>query len=260
MSTAPLLSLKNVTVMRGERAALDEISLEIACGEHVCILGPNGSGKSTLIKTIARECYPRADAGSSMSILGRDQWDIFELRTHLGIVSPDFLADGHCDVTGRDAVLSSFFSSSRIFPHHHPPDELLQRMEAAMVRAGIRHLGDRPVAQMSSGEARRMLIARALVHEPRTLLLDEPGTALDVAAQFQLRDTLRELAQSGLGILLVTHHVDEIIPEIERVVLLRGGRILADGPKREILTAASLTALFGVPVRLAEHGGFFHLY
>ena len=254
----PLLALNHVTVMRGERTALDDLSLRIEAGEHVCILGPNGCGKSTLIKTITRECYALANEQSSMSILGRERWDIFELRALLGIVSPDLLASCTSDATGRDVVLSGFFSSTRIFPHHAPRPELLEKATVVLARLGIAHLAGRPVAQMSSGEAKRTLIARALVHEPQTLLFDEPSNTLDIAAQMQLRETMRQLAQAGLGILLVTHHVSEIIPEIERVVLLRVGCILADGPKEEILTAGRLTDLFGVPVQLVRRDGYFH--
>ncbi len=246
--------------MRGERAGLEDVSLRIEAGEHVCILGPNGCGKSTLIKTITRECYPLAREGSSMAILGRERWDVFELRNLLGIVSPDLLAACTTDATGRDVVLSGFFSSTRIFPHHHADAELLRRSNAALERLGISHLADRCVMHMSSGEAKRTLIARALVHEPKTLLFDEPSNALDIAAQFQLRDTMRELAQSGLAIILVTHHVSEIIPEIERVILLRGGRVMADGAKTSILTEENLRSLFAVPVRLKRDDGYFHVY
>jgi len=255
-----LLELENVRVMRGERAALRDVSLRIEAGEHVCILGPNGCGKSTLIKTITRECYPLAREGSAMRILGKERWDIFELRSHLGIVTPDLLASCTTDSTGRDVVLSGFFSSTRIFPHHHPEAEHVERADAALARLGIAHLADRAVMQMSSGEAKRTLIARALVHEPHTLLFDEPSNALDIAAQFQLRDTMRELARSGLAILLVTHHVSEIIPEMERVILLRDGGVLADGAKEQVLTEANLRALFGVEVRLQRSDGFFHTY
>lgn len=255
---APLLELRRVTVMRGERAALHDVSLRIEAGEHVCILGPNGCGKSTLIKTITRECYPLAREGSSMAILGRERWDVFELRNLLGIVSPDLLAACTTDATGRDVVLSGFFSSTRIFPHHQPDTQLLRRSDAALERLGVSHLADRCVMHMSSGEAKRTLIARALVHEPKTLLFDEPSNALDIGAQFQLRDTMRELAQSGLAIILVTHHVSEIIPEIERVILLREGRVMTDGAKDEILTAKSLQELFDVRVRLEKHDGYFH--
>src|ERR1700720_1577637 len=246
--------------MRGDCAALQNISLRIESGEHVCILGPNGCGKSTLIKTITRECYALARENSGMRIMGRERWDIFELRAHLGIVSPDLLSSCTTDSTGRDVVLSGFFSSTRIFPHQHPDPEHLARAEKTLERLGVAHLADRAVAEMSSGEAKRTLIARALVHDPKTLLFDEPSNALDIGAQLQLRDTMRKLARSGMGILLVTHHVSEIIPEIARVVLLCEGRILADGRKSSILTAEHLSNLFGVAVRLGQHDGYFHLY
>ncbi|HXR33735.1 MAG TPA: ATP-binding cassette domain-containing protein [Verrucomicrobiae bacterium] len=256
----PLLDLRNVTVMRGSNVALDRLTLQIASGEHVCILGPNGSGKSTLIKTITRECYPVQSEDSGMSLLGRSVWDIFELRPLLGIVSPDLLAACTTDATGMDAVLSGFFSSTRIFPNHNPASEHRERADAALARLGIAHLAGRPVAEMSSGEAKRTLIARALVHEPKTLLLDEPGNTLDIGGQLELRATLSELANAGLGIVLVTHHVPEIIPEIERVVLLERGRVLADGPKEKVLTSERLSALFGAQVRVYREDGYFHVH
>jgi iron complex transport system ATP-binding protein len=246
--------------MRGERAALQNITLRIESGEHVCILGPNGCGKSTLIKTITRECYPLAREDSAMRILGRERWDIFELRRHLGIVSPDLLASCTTDSTGRDVVLSGFFSSTRIFPHHQPDGDHLQRANASLARLGIGHLADRPLVQMSSGEAKRTLIARALVHQPEALLFDEPSNALDLAAQLQLRQTMRELANSGLAILLVTHHVSEIIPEIDRVILLQDGQVLMDGRKQDALTEDNLRKLFKIEVRIHRHEGAFHIY
>lgn len=256
----PLLEMRNVSVMRGNNLALDRLSMRIEAGEHVCILGPNGSGKSTLIKTITRECYPLVQDDSSVTILGRDLWNVFALRSLLGIVSPDLLAACTTEATGLDAVLSGFFSSTRIFPNHAPLAEHRKRAEAALARMGVAHLAGRAVAEMSSGEAKRTLIARALVHEPRTLLFDEPGNTLDLAGQVELREAMQELARAGLGIVLVTHHVSEIIPEIERVVLLQKGRVLADGPKEELLTGERLSALFGVQVKLFREDGYFYLH
>lgn len=259
-NTLALLEMRNVSVVRGENLALDRLSLRIALGEHVCILGPNGSGKSTLIRTITRENYPLLRDDASMTILGKSLWNVFELRSLLGIVSPDLLTACTSDATGLDVVLSGFFGSTRVFPNHSPQPEHRQRAEAALARLNVAHLANRSVAQMSSGEAKRTLIARALVHEPRTLLFDEPGNTLDIAGQVSLRETLRELARGGLGILLVTHHISEIIPEIERVVLLQRGRVLADGPKEKVLTGERLTTLFGVSVKLFREDGYFHLH
>jgi iron complex transport system ATP-binding protein len=259
-NSIPLLEMRNVSVVRGDNLALDGVSLRIEVGEHVCILGPNGCGKSTLIRTITRDNYPLAREDASMIILGQSLWNVSELRSFLGIVSPDLLAMCTSDATGIDVVMSGFFSSTRIFPHQSPQAEHLRRAEAALKRLGITHLAKRPVAEMSSGEAKRTLIARALAHDPKTLLFDEPGNALDITGQVELRETMRELARDGLGILLVTHHVSEIIPEIQRVVLLRRGKVLADGPKAKILTGERLSELFGVPVKLFREDGYFHLH
>jgi iron complex transport system ATP-binding protein len=256
----PLLELSNVTVMRGARTALHDVTLRIAAGEHVCILGPNGCGKSTLIKTITRECYPLAREDSRIAIFGKAQWDIFELRSLLGIVSPDLLLSCTTKETGLDIVLSGFFSSTRIFSHHHIESEFIDRANSALNRLNASHLAGRLVAQLSSGEAKRILLARALVHDPKTLLFDEPGTALDIEAQRHLQETMRSLARQGIGILLVTHHISDIIPEIDRIILLQEGRILADGSKEDVLTEKRLSDLFGVPVSLVRHDGFFQLW
>ena len=255
-----LVELNNVQVIRGDNVALDDFSLRIAEGEHVAILGPNGCGKSTLIKTITRECYPVIRDGSSIKILGEERWNIFELRSVLGIVSNDLMLDVTGETSGREVVLSGFFSSTKIFDHQTVEPEHRKRADAVLERVGVTHLADRAVAEMSSGEAKRILIARALVHDPKTLLFDEPSNSLDVFAQHGLREAMRALAQSGIGIVLVTHHLSDVIPEIDRVVLMSRGKIQADGKKQELLEPGQISRLFGLPVDVTRRDGYYHLW
>ncbi|HEX5227363.1 MAG TPA: ATP-binding cassette domain-containing protein [Bryobacteraceae bacterium] len=261
MSDSPaLISFQNVSVMLGGKKVLHDISLRIGAGEHVAILGPNGCGKSTLIKTITRECYPLALPESSLAILGREVWNVFELRPLLGIVSNELMYRARREITGRELVLSGFFSSLSIEPYHEVTAAMLEKMRQVLELLEATHLADREMTEMSSGEAHRLLIGRALVHDPLALLLDEPSNSLDFRAALELRDVLRKLAQSGTGILMITHHLHDVLPEIDRVILLRAGRVFADGPKAELLTTDRLSELFGLSVQLAQRDGYYHLW
>ena len=257
-ATAEFLSLANVNVARGDNVVLHDINLKIATGEHVAILGPNGCGKSTLIKTIACECYPIVKPGMDVSIYGRSRWDLTELRKHLGVVQAGLPGEQTLRTSGLNAVIAGFFSASTLWPNLEIVADMRARAREALERLGSEYLANKLVGEMSSGEKRRILIARALVHRPRTLLLDEPSNDLDLAAQRELREILRRLAREGTGILMVTHHLSDILPEMERVLLMKQGRIVADGPKDQILTASALEALYGVPVEIAARDGFLH--
>jgi iron complex transport system ATP-binding protein len=246
--------------MRGHTVALKDVSLKIGVGEHIAILGPNGCGKSTLIKAITRECYPVIQDRSSVRILGEERWEVWELRKLLGIVSNDLMASCTRATSGREIVLSGFFSSIGLWPHQEVTPEMVQSADRAMELLEVLHLADRDTDEMSSGEARRVLLARALVHEPRALILDEPSIALDLSAQHELSLILRKLAQAGIGIVMVTHHLSDLIPEIDRVVLMNHGAIAADGPKREVLVESKLAQLFGRPVALSERDGYYNLW
>ncbi|HEV2446323.1 MAG TPA: ATP-binding cassette domain-containing protein [Candidatus Sulfopaludibacter sp.] len=260
MSSVPLLDFHNVTVQRGDAVVLDSVTLAIAQGEHAAILGPNGSGKSTLIKLISRELYPRLKPEPwRLQILGRDRWHLFELRHHLGIVSNDWMQMCTRDYSGYEIVLSGFFGSVGIWPNHAVAPEMENKARDVMELLEIPHLAERNTNEMSSGEARRILIGRALVHAPQALVLDEPTSSLDLRATYELREILRKLAAGGISIIMVTHHLPDIIPEIARVVLVRGGRVNCDGPKEQVLRPEPLSELFGIPVEVIERGGYYHV-
>jgi iron complex transport system ATP-binding protein len=256
----PLLELKNVCVQRGSRLALNDFNLSVARGEHIAILGPNGSGKSTLIKTLNRECYPLLKPGTVLRIMERENWNIFELRKHIGLVSNDLMAQCTREIRGLELVMSGFFGSIGIWDKHEVTDDMRNAALAAMQRLEVGHLAGRWLDELSSGEARRLLIARALIHHPGTLLLDEPTTSLDLPSLHEVRGQLRKLAAEGVGLLLITHHLDDIIPEINRVVLLRDGQVAFDGEKQEVLTSERLSATFGIPLEVISRDGYFHAW
>ena len=206
--SVPLIHFENVSIQRGSRVILHDINVSIAQGEHVAILGPNGSGKSTLIKVVSRELYPLLKPEPwSLRILGRDRWNLFDLRNHLGIVSNDWIEMCTRDYSGFEIVLSGFFGSVGIWPNHMVTPEMEDKAREVMNVLEIAHLADRNADEMSSGEARRFLIARALVHNPQALVLDEPANSLDLRAHWELRDLLRKLAVNGISLEIRRHEI-----------------------------------------------------
>jgi len=257
------LRLRHVNVARGDRVVLHDVNLTIRAGEHVAILGPNGCGKSTLILAMTCQIYPIFQPDTMVRIFGRERWDLTQLRRHFGVVASGLLGnelpgERTAVTSGLDAVIAGFFSASTLWPNLHVTDEMRNRAMEALERMEAPHLAGQMVGEMSAGEKRRILIARALVHRPRQLLLDEPSNALDLAAQRELRETLRKLTQEGTGLVLVSHHLGDILPEIERIILMRDGRIVGDGPREELLTEARLTELFNAPVRIGRDEQWLH--
>lgn len=263
LETVPLLDIHEASVQRGERLILDRLSLRLVAGQHTAILGANGSGKSTLIRLIARQLYPlaREDGQPTIRIFGRDRWNVSELRNLIGIVSPAVQGDYTSEeppLEVFDAVVSGFFAARGLWVDHHVTESMRERALEALGQVQASSLVGRDMASLSMGEARRVLIARALVHRPRALLLDEPCTGLDPASRRRFLETLRQLARHGVTLLLVTHHVEEILPEIDHVVVLRDGQLLRQGSKASVLTNDVLTAAFDMPIRVEHQGAYFH--
>jgi iron complex transport system ATP-binding protein len=258
---ASLLSIAGATVVKSGNRILDEISLDVQSGAHTVILGANGSGKSSLIKLITRQYYPlvRHDDRPTVSIFGQSRWNIFELRSLLGIVSSDLASDflPLPETTGLETALSGYFAAIGLAPHHQVTSEMRDGAYLALERIGASHLADRRIGELSTGEARRVLIARALVTQPKALLLDEPTTGLDIVSRQRFLESVRGLAQTGTTIILVTHHVEEILPEIEHVIFIKNGKIWADGKKSALLNTKALSSLFDSQISLRKAGGYY---
>ena len=253
MDEPPLIDIRNATIWRGETRVFDNLTLMIARHERVAILGPNGSGKTTLLKTINRELYPVPREGSWVRILGRERWNVWELRRHIGIVSHDLQQRYRPTTTALEVVVSGFLASIGV--HGILRDRISEKSIVAareiLADLGIAELADTPLRDMSTGQQRRCLLGRALVHRPDTLIFDEPTSGLDFAASFDYLARVRALARDGCSIIIVTHHLNEIPPEVERVVVLDQGRIAADGSRASVLVPELLSRVYGTAIAVA---------
>jgi len=256
-SAEPLIELDRATVVRGGRVVLDNLSLRLVAGQHTALLGPNGCGKSSFIKLVNRELYPLAREGETpVKVMGRARWKVDELRSRLGVVTGDLSRDLQ-EMPGLDAesaVLTGFFSSLMLPPDAEVSASMRQGAREALERVGAAALAGRAVAELSTGEMRRVLIARALAHQPQALLLDEPTAGLDLVAQRDFLELMGELGKQGITLVLVTHHIEEIIEQVDRVILLREGRVLADGARADVLTAELLSQAYGGPLNVRQQG------
>ena len=262
----PILELRDATLIRGGARVLDRLSLTIRRGEHTAILGPNGAGKTSLMRMLTLEDRPLAslDAPAPLRLFGRDRWDLIDLRRHLGVVTGDLEADfgrwtSRGRVSGLEAAISGLLGSEGLFGHQEITADMRAAGWNALERVEASHLAKKPLTQMSAGERRRVMIARALVTRPDALLLDEPTTGLDFVARHRFMESVRGLARGGTTVLLVTHHVEEVIPEIGRVVLLKEGRVVFDGPAGDAMTAPRLSDVFGGSIAVERQGAYYYV-
>ncbi len=255
----PIIDIHNATVYRGRTRVFDGLSLQIEQGQNTAILGPNGAGKSTLLRLLSQELFPVKAEDSYVKVHGKTRWNVRKLRQHMGIVSHDLQYAYKGWVTGFDIVLSGFDASIGIWPHQTFTDEQRTRADEVIEELGIVSLRDRRLETMSTGEQRRFLLARALVHNPEALVLDEPTSGLDLKACFQYIGVIRQQMAVGKTVVLVTHHVHEIPPEVNNLVLIQNGRVLQAGKKTDILTDATLSALFDTSLSLVASNGFYQV-
>ncbi|MCA6073148.1 MAG: ATP-binding cassette domain-containing protein [Endomicrobium sp.] len=250
------IEFRSVSVLRGDRKILNNVNLSVSSDENVAIIGPNGSGKSSFIKLITGKIYPSYTGDNTVCrLFGRTQWNIHDLRSMLGIVTSELEYEFHNVITGFEAVLSGFFASIGIWSNHVVTKDMIKKTDEMIDFMDVSFLKDKKLETMSSGEVRRFLIARALVNNPKVLILDEPSNSLDIASSMKLHNIMRKIVAAGTKIALVTHLVSDIIPEINRFIFFKNGEIFADGKRSEIFNSNTFSSLFGMKLKLTENDG-----
>jgi iron complex transport system ATP-binding protein len=253
----PIIELEHATVRRQGTAILDDVSLVVHEGEHLAIIGPNGAGKSTLVQVISEEIHPLYAPDSKRKLFGKDHWNVLELRKNLGIVSQSLQSYCNSTYTGWEIAASGFFSSIGLDFHHRVTDKMAEAVERSMRYFDAWKLRDKQMNRLSSGEARRVLLARACVHDPQVMLLDEAVSNLDFPSRNQYRKELQRLDKAGKTLVLATHELSEIIPEIERVIVMKQGKIVLDGPKERIMDERLLSDIYGTQVFVDRREGLY---
>lgn len=255
----PLLEIQNASVCRGSKQVFNNLNLTIEQGENIAILGPNGAGKSTLLKLLTREIYPQVREGSFIKILGNEKVNVQQLREKIGWVSYDFQTNYLPITTGFDVVMSGLLGTiGNLYQHQTTPSQQ-QLVHETMAKLGLDELKQTMFHHLSSGQQRRLILARAIINQPQTVIFDEPTSSLDIQGSFQVLEDMRTLIRHGSSAIIATHHIHEIIPEIERIIFIRQGEIIADGDKAELLTSQNMSDLYSTRVKLVEHAGYYQV-
>ncbi len=256
------LELRNVSVVRDGRYILKSVDLDIMKGENVAVIGPNGSGKTTLIKLLRGDIHPYYDEDSpaSMRIFGMERWNLFDVRSRMGVVSMDLQNMFRTDTKVYEVICSGFFNSLDVFRNHTVTEEMVSKVHSCALMMGIDDLLTREIENLSLGEMRRALIARAMVTDPDLLVLDEPMTGLDIVMKSKFRAMFDILIEKGVSIVMITHELTDIPTSVRRIVMIRDGEVFADGPKEELLTDTLVSDLYGEPIKVESNQGIYRMH
>lgn len=256
---APLIEMHDAVVRRGGVDLLHVDHFVLEHGQNMVLLGPNGAGKSTFIHLITREMHPLYREQPPVRFCGSDRIALTDVKRFLGIVSATMQDEITVHLPVLEVVAGGLYGALGVPRHINASDDDFAQAQKTIDLLGIGDLGSHDVKTLSSGQARRVLIARALIHDPQVIVFDEPCTGLDPEGMYYVRRALRALAQVGKGIIMVTHYPEDILPEIDRVVMIKDGAIFADGLKQDLMTSAQISALFDVPLEVKEQNGYYSL-
>ncbi|MCL2318139.1 MAG: ATP-binding cassette domain-containing protein [Methanomassiliicoccaceae archaeon] len=256
------LEMHDVSVIKGGKKILDSITLSIEQNESVAIVGSNGSGKTTLIKLLRGELHPyyNEESPSIMKIFGDPNWNVFDVRSKMGVVSMDLQNQFASETLVSEVIASGFFGSIDVFRNMKVTEQMISKAYDSAVMMGIDDLFNRTLEGISLGEMRRALIARALVTDPSALVMDEPMTGLDIVMASKFRKMFDILIEAGVSLVVVTHNLEDIPDKIDRVIMMKNGKIFADGKKDKLLTSKIMSELYDESIKVECDNGTYHMH
>ncbi len=249
-------SFKNLNVWVGKRQILSNISIHIKFGENIVILGPNGSGKTTFLRLINRSIYPVESGKSSIKLFNKENINIWDLRRRVGFLFREMEERVNSKVSLYDLIGSGFTGTFNSSNSRFLSEENINRIERLLVELNLEDIRNEDFHLLSEGQKRRSLLARALVYEPEILVLDEPFSNLDIKSNSIFNKILERLNNKSVNIIYVTHSLESILPQTNRVLLIKNGKIIRDGTPENLLTSEILSNLYNISIKVIKQGNY----
>jgi len=249
---------KNINCYKNGFRVIKDLDLKIGYSENVILIGPNGSGKSSLIEAINRNIYPVVDNESIFKIFNKELINVWELRKRISTVNNDIKKRISPNLKVFDLILSGLYGKYCLISNKTEKDQ--HKVEGILKKLNIAFLSNKCFSYLSDGEKQISLIARALIKKPDILILDEPMANLDYKSKFLVIDKINEFSKLNTKIFCVTHDVSMITSIYDRVIMLRGGKIIADGNQNKVINNENLNKLYGINVQVSKNNGYWNLY
>ena len=251
MRTNCWLDVKNTNAYKQNYKVIKNLSIKLFYNERTIILGPNGSGKSSIVDLINRNIYPLVEKGSYFKIFNEELIDIWKVRKYISTVNNEIKLRINKDLKVKDVLLSGLYG--RFCKINNPKIEELNKVKELIDKMFLNDIADKEFGYLSDGERQISIIARAIINNPKVLILDEPSVNLDLRSRIFLVEKIKNLSQLGICILCITHDISIITKDYSRLIFLKDRKIIRDGKPSELMNSKNINQLFDIDIELIEN-------